>query len=103
MPSIRHSSEREPCDTRRRRARGWSHRDAAGRAVARVCRIALELRGGTPAVCRASDFDPHVIDSCRDGRTISSRANRVEAGLGRGHSAEEVAVLALLRRGPEQR
>jgi DNA topoisomerase-1 len=75
------------------------------RAVAQVCRIAAGLLGNTPAVCRASYIDPRVIDHYLDGRTISSLQDRVEAqiGAGAGHSAQELAVLALLRRGFDER
>ena len=73
------------------------------RAVARVCRIAAELLGNTPAVCRGSYIDPRVIDHFLDGRTISSLVDEVDERMRRGHSAEELAVLALLRRGLEER
>jgi len=73
------------------------------RAVARVCRVAAELLGNTPAVCRASYIDPRVIDHFLDGRTISSLMGQVERRLRDGHSAEELAVLALLRRGLRDR
>lgn len=73
------------------------------RAVAQVCRIAAGLLGNTPAVCRASYIDPRVIDHYLDGRTISSLADRVERKLSDGHSAQELAVLALLRRGFDER
>jgi DNA topoisomerase I len=73
------------------------------RAVARVCRIAAELLGNTPAVCRASYIDPRVIDHYLDGRTLSSLMGEVRRQMGDGHSAEELAVLALLRRGLEDR
>lgn len=73
------------------------------RAVAQVCRIAAGLLGNTPAVCRASYIDPRVIDHYLDGRTISSLADRVERELTDGHSAQELAVLALLRRGFDER
>lgn len=73
------------------------------RAVTRVCRIAAELLGNTPAVCRASYIDPRVIDSFLDGITISSLRSEIEARLEGGHSSEELAVLALLRRGLEER
>ncbi len=73
------------------------------RAVTRVCRLASELLGNTPAVCRASYIDPRVIDHFLDGRTISSLAGRVRQRLQEGHTAEELAVLALLRRGLEDR
>jgi DNA topoisomerase-1 len=77
---------------------------ARQRAVARVCRIAAELLGNTPAVCRASYIDPRVIDHFLDGVTIASIAGEVEARMSSsGHSAEELAVLALLRRGLEDR
>jgi DNA topoisomerase I len=73
------------------------------RAVARVCRIAAELLGNTPAVCRASYIDPRVIDHFLDGRTMSSLVGEIDRELESGHSAEELAVLALLRRGLEDR
>ncbi len=73
------------------------------RAVAAVCRQAAELLGNTPAVCRANYIDPRVIDHFLDGRTISSLREQVERRLERGHSSDELAVLALLRRGLEER
>ncbi len=73
------------------------------RAVTRVCRVASELLGNTPAVCRASYIDPRVIDHFLDGRTISSLMGEIDRKLRNGHSAEELAVLALLRRGLEER
>ena len=73
------------------------------RAVARVCRVAAELLGNTPAICRASYIDPRVIDHFQDGVTMSSLMGKVERGLAAGHSAEELAVLALLRRGLRER
>ena len=77
---------------------------ARQRAVARVCRVAAGLLGNTPAVCRASYIDPRVIDHFLDGVTIASIASEVEARISAaGHTAEELAVLALLRRGLEDR
>ncbi len=73
------------------------------RAVARVCRLAAELLGNTPAVCRASYIDPRVIDHFLDGRTISTLRLTVEDRMDEGHTAEEIAVLALLGRGLEDR
>jgi DNA topoisomerase-1 len=73
------------------------------RAVAAVVRQAAELLGNTPAVCRANYIDPRVIDHFLDGRTISSLQDQVERRLERGYSADELAVLALLRRGLEER
>ncbi|WP_217914966.1 DNA topoisomerase IB [Miltoncostaea marina] len=73
------------------------------RAVARVCRIAAELLGNTPAVCRSSYIDPRVIDHFLDGRTISSLVGEIDRRMENGHSAEELAVLALLRRGLAER
>jgi DNA topoisomerase-1 len=73
------------------------------RAVAAVCRQAAELLGNTPAVVRANYIDPRVIDHFLDGRTISSLRDQVARRLERGHSADELAVLALLRRGLEER
>jgi DNA topoisomerase-1 len=78
---------------------------ARRRAVTRVCSVAAELLGNTPAVCRASYIDPRVIDHFLDGRTISSLRDDVEERLrgADGHTGEELAVLALLRRGLEDR
>ena len=73
------------------------------RAVSAVCKQAASLLGNTPAVCRANYIDPRVIDHFLDGRTISSLRAEVERRLERGRSPEEVAVLALLRRGLEER
>ena len=73
------------------------------RAVARVCRVAAELLGNTPAVCRASYIDPRVIDHFLDGRTISTLIGELDRQMDEGHSSEELAVLALLRRGLEER
>ena len=73
------------------------------RAVSAVCKRAASLLGNTPAVCRANYIDPRVIDHFLDGRTISSLRAEVERRLERGRSPEEVAVLALLRRGLEER
>ncbi|HSJ74449.1 MAG TPA: hypothetical protein VK904_09040 [Miltoncostaeaceae bacterium] len=73
------------------------------RAVAAVCRQAAELLGNTPAVCRANYIDPRVTDHFLDGRTISSLQTQVERRLERGHRPDEMAVLALLRRGLEER
>jgi DNA topoisomerase-1 len=73
------------------------------RAVAAVCREAAELLGNTPAVCRANYIDPRVIDHFLDGRTISSLRARIDTRMARGHSPDELAVLALLRRGLEER
>jgi DNA topoisomerase-1 len=73
------------------------------RAVAAVCRQAAELLGNTPAVCRANYIDPRVIDHFLDGRTLSTLRTKVEARLEAGHRPDELAVLALLRRGLEER
>jgi DNA topoisomerase-1 len=73
------------------------------KAVARVCRVAAELLGNTPAVCRTSYIDPRVIDHFLDGRTISTLIGELDRRMDEGHSGEELAVLALLRRGLEER
>ena len=70
------------------------------RAVARVCRMAAEMLGNTPAVCRASYIDPRVIDRYLG---TSSLMGKVERDLAAGHSTEQLAVLALLRRGLRHR
>lgn len=69
----------------------------------RVSGVAAQLLGNTPAVCRASYIDPRVIDHFLDGRTISSLVEEVDERMRSGHSAEELAVLALLRKGLEER
>jgi DNA topoisomerase I len=73
------------------------------RAVAAVCKQAASLLGNTPAVCRANYIDPRVIDHFLDGRTISSLQAQVERQMEDGHRPDELAVLALLRRGLEER
>ncbi len=44
-----------------------------------------------------------MIDQFLDGRTISSLVGEVDSRMRDGHSSEELAVLALLRRGLEER
>ena len=44
-----------------------------------------------------------MIDHFLDGRTISSLVGEIDRKMENGHSAEELAVLALLRRGLEER
>jgi DNA topoisomerase I len=73
------------------------------RAVAGVCREAAALLGNTPSVVRANYIDPRVIDHFLDGRTIATLREQVERRLDRGQSLDELAVLALLRRGLEQK
>ena len=73
------------------------------RAVAGVCREAAALLGNTPAVVRANYIDPRVIDHFLDGRTIATLREQVERRLDRGQSPDELAVLALLRRGLEEK
>jgi DNA topoisomerase-1 len=78
---------------------------ARQRAVAGVCRVAGELLGNTPAVCRASYIDPRVISHFLDGRTIASLRDEVEhrARGAESLTSEELAVLALLEHGLRQR
>lgn len=76
---------------------------AQRRAIAGVCRTAARLLGNTPAVARASYIDPRVIDHFLDGRTVSHLQQEVERSLRQGHSASELAVLALLRQGLHER
>jgi DNA topoisomerase I len=61
------------------------------------------MLGNTPSVCRANYIDPRVIDHFLDGRTISLLRAQVEQRLEDGHRPDELAVLALLRRGLEER
>jgi DNA topoisomerase I len=70
---------------------------AQQKAVAGVCRVAANLLGNTPAVARASYINPRVIEHFLDGTTISKLRDEVERV--EGHSAQELAVLAVLRRG----
>lgn len=74
---------------------------ARQRAVAAVVRTAAELLGNTPAVARASYIDPRVIDHYLDGVTISGLQKEVAARMeaSDGYTPQELAVLALLRRG----
>jgi DNA topoisomerase-1 len=73
------------------------------RAVAAVCREAGTLLGNTPAVVKANYIDPRVIDHFLDGRTIAALREQVEHRLERGQTPDELAVLALLRRGLEEK
>jgi DNA topoisomerase-1 len=73
------------------------------RAVAAVCREAASLLGNTPAVVKANYIDPRVIDHFLDGRTIATLREQVDRRLDRGRSPDEIAVLALLRRGLEEK
>ena len=85
----------------RARSRARASASAPWRASAGSRRSCSATR---PAVCRASYIDPRVIDHFLDGRTISSLVGEIEARMrASGHSAEELAVLALLRRGLEDR
>jgi DNA topoisomerase I len=76
---------------------------ARQRAVAGVVRTVADLLGNTPAVCRASYIDPRVIDRFLDGVTISGLREAVEGAVGSERAAHELAVLALLRHGLEER
>ena len=55
-------------------------------------RVGEEL-GNTPAVARTSYVSPAVVEQWRDGRTLDDFARRSMRGL----SADETALLALLR------
>ncbi|MFC9293675.1 DNA topoisomerase IB [Streptomyces sp. NPDC057011] len=74
-----------------------------GRVVARAVREVSDYLGNTPAVCRASYIDPHVIELWEDGETIAPFLGKLgEDGLfGRPatHGEVEHAVLRLLRTG----
>ncbi len=63
------------------------------RILAAVMRRVGEELGNTPAVARASYVSPAVIEQWRDGRTLDEFARRRKRGL----SADETALLALLR------
>jgi DNA topoisomerase-1 len=63
------------------------------RILAAVMRRVGEELGNTPAVARASYVSPAVIEQWRDGRTLDDFARRKKRGL----SADETALLALLR------
>jgi hypothetical protein len=91
VPSLRHSSDREPGYTRRRQGKGWRYLDADGLP---------DLRRVTAATRPSPRPDPWVIDHFLDGRTISSLVGEVDSRMRDGHSSEELAVL---RRGLEER
>ena len=76
---------------------------ARQRAVAGVVRTVADLLGNTPAVCRASYIDPRIIDAYHDGHTISTLAETVRAERSGEHTPQELAVLALMSRGLEER
>jgi DNA topoisomerase-1 len=71
--------------------------------VAAVCREAASLLGNTAAVVKANYIDPRVIDHFLDGRTIAMLREQVDRRLDRGQSPDEIAVLALLRRGLQEK
>jgi DNA topoisomerase-1 len=76
---------------------------ARQRAVAGVVRTVADLLGNTPAVCRASYIDPRIIDAYHDGHTIATLAQAVRDERSEDHTPQELAVLALLSRGLEER
>ena len=63
------------------------------RILAAVMRRVGEELGNTPAVARTSYVSPAVVEQWRDGRTLDDFARRSRRGL----SADETALLALLR------
>jgi len=63
------------------------------RILAAVMRRVGEELGNTPAVARTSYVSPAVVEQWRDGRTLDDFARRRMRGL----SADETALLALLR------
>jgi DNA topoisomerase I len=63
------------------------------RILAAVMRRVGEELGNTPAVARTSYVSPAVVEQWRDGRTLDDFARRRARGL----SADETALLALLR------
>jgi DNA topoisomerase-1 len=76
---------------------------ARRRAVTGVVKAVAAILGNTPAVCRASYIDPRVIDHFLDGVTIDSLRQEVDRARGGERGPNEVAVLALLRRGLRER
>ena len=80
-------------------ARGLADRGLAGtaaderRILAAVMRRVGEELGNNPAVARSSYVSPAVVEQWRDGRTLDDFARRRKRGL----SADETALLALLR------
>lgn len=67
--------------------------------VAAIEAVAGKL-GNTPAVCKKCYIHPEVLDSYREGslvETLKQRAERAMSGSLRGLSAEEAAVLGLLK------
>jgi DNA topoisomerase-1 len=63
------------------------------RILAAVMRRVGEELGNTPAVARSSYVSPAVVEQWLDGRTLDDFARRRKRGL----SADETALLALLR------
>jgi DNA topoisomerase-1 len=73
----------------------------AKRQVVRAVESVAKELGNTPAVCRSSYVHPQVIETHLEGtlaRELGRKADRRVAGGLRGLTAQEAAVLALLRR-----
>ncbi|MGO1055578.1 DNA topoisomerase IB [Crossiella sp. CA198] len=71
------------------------------RAVAAVVREVAEEIGNTPAVCRRSYLDPHVINAYDEGLTIRATVQRVgstDLTMPETRDTIERSVLRLLRR-----
>ncbi|GAA0382515.1 hypothetical protein Acor_57280 [Acrocarpospora corrugata] len=73
------------------------------KAITRVMKEVADHLGNTPAVARASYVDPRVITAYEKGKTIERALTDLGAGDGPAtHGAAERAVVALLKRTPNQ-
>jgi DNA topoisomerase I len=61
-------------------------------AVVDVIKVVAEILGNTPAVCRASYFDPRVISSFEHGKTIKSAVDRLAKAGGSKDFADRAGI-----------
>jgi DNA topoisomerase IB len=72
---------------------------AQTRAIARAYREVSGYLGNTPAICRRSYVDPHVVELFEQGVTISRELDRLGSAPSSGlatHGAVETAVVRML-------
>jgi DNA topoisomerase-1 len=75
---------------------------SAAKRVVQVVDAVASVLGNTRAVCRKSYIHPGIIEACTAGTMTQVRTGRAAIRGSSGLSADECAVLALLRRLPKQ-